>query len=604
MRRSLIVLSGALCLLGACVVAPDEGDGDDVVLAEPIPLAVRVLPAAASAVVGGGTAASCTEAAFTTAVAAGGTVTFACGPNATTIVLTSPKTVTRNTTIKGASKITLSGNLQTRLLDVASGATLNMDHIVLEKAFSAASDGAAISSHGRLVLSNATIRDTVTGAGSGGAAIYADGPSTRITGCLFENNTGGTAGAILLGGGGGPAQIERSTLRNNFAAGGNGKGGAIFVSGFDTLTVKDSTFFGNRARFGGAIYVATDAAVNLLGSPVAPPLPSAMQLNANSAVEDGGAIYNDIGILTIDNAGLSANVTPQDTLLAGFGGAIFSTGTLRLSRSTLFRNEGRFGGAIYIGMAARTVAAATIDRTRIKLNASGNLGGGLYTSGQADFGGSILITNSAIEFNTAKGAGGGLARFDIPLRAESSSFTGNSAQGVGGGLFLGRLPNGPFQPYIRLQSVTIAGNTAPTGGGLYNSAAGVELYSVTLTDNSAAGVYTDSSGNTRFRDAIVQNPGGPNCITVAGSTSDDGANFASDLSCNLPNASSQQGPGLDARLAPLAADLGGVTSFRMPLAGSPVLDRGFNCPTLDQLQASRVGACDLGAVELGGVRQP
>jgi hypothetical protein len=57
----------------------------------------------------------------------------------------------------------------------------------------------------------------------------------------------------------------------------------------------------------------------------------------------------------------------------------------------------------------------------------------------------------------------------------------------------------------------------------------------------------------------------------------------------------------DPKLGPLTQDPNGLTSYRMPLAGSPLIDAGFNCLALDQRGATRVNACDIGAVEFGGV---
>src|SRR5439155_3218926 len=67
---------------------------------------------ALACVVGTGTSASCTEAALDACLPTGGsfdgTVTFACG-GATTITVTSTKTISADTTIDGGSVITISG---------------------------------------------------------------------------------------------------------------------------------------------------------------------------------------------------------------------------------------------------------------------------------------------------------------------------------------------------------------------------------------------------------------------------------------------------------------------------------------------------------------
>ncbi|HKN96954.1 MAG TPA: hypothetical protein VJX10_07560, partial [Pseudonocardiaceae bacterium] len=70
-------------------------------------------------VVGNGTPASCTSAAFVAAVAAGGVITFSCGPAPVTITLTTTAKV-RNASprvvIDGGGKVTLSGGGAHRIL--------------------------------------------------------------------------------------------------------------------------------------------------------------------------------------------------------------------------------------------------------------------------------------------------------------------------------------------------------------------------------------------------------------------------------------------------------------------------------------------------------
>src|SRR5437879_5889025 len=63
----------------------------------------------AAGVVGTGTPASCTAAAFTAALSGGGNVTFNCGPYPVTIVVTQ-KTITTSTSVDGGGLITLDSN--------------------------------------------------------------------------------------------------------------------------------------------------------------------------------------------------------------------------------------------------------------------------------------------------------------------------------------------------------------------------------------------------------------------------------------------------------------------------------------------------------------
>lgn len=79
--RACRALLGALVLSGLIFVA-----------------AAVVRPVYAGGVVGSGTPASCTDAALTTALAGGGAVTFNCGPNPATILLTNQKSIAAPTT--------------------------------------------------------------------------------------------------------------------------------------------------------------------------------------------------------------------------------------------------------------------------------------------------------------------------------------------------------------------------------------------------------------------------------------------------------------------------------------------------------------------------
>jgi predicted outer membrane repeat protein len=147
----------------------------------------------------------------------------------------------------------------------------------------------------------------------------------------------------------------------------------------------------------------------------------------------------------------------------------------------------------------------------------------------------------------------------------------------------------------------LSGNSASSGqgGGVLNSGQ-VELYSTTIVSNTGGGVYSINRSNTRFRDTVLQNPDGLNCGgDGTAQISDDTHNFSADTSCVLQ--SSQTGANLDPKLGPLTQDSNDLTSFHLPLAGSPLIDAGSDCPALDQRGASRPNACDIGAVEFAGL---
>ena len=567
-----------------------------IVLSAALLLTEYVTPASAGGVVGNGTPASCTEAALTAALTGGGAVTFNCGGPKTILVLT-VKNITQNTVIDGGDVITITGGLATPLFHVDVAASLAMSNITLDGAYNTNSSGGAIWSAGPLTLTHVTIQHSQTSLQYCGGALIAAG-ETHIVNSTFSSNVAGLGGGAICvrSQPGTQVQITDSSFFSNQAVDTtNGLGGALYVE-YGTAVVRDSIFLFNSAHFGGAVYVLYDNATLMLdGSAASTPFANKLQLTANSSTEDGGAIYNKSGVITINNAVISANRTPTQTVLAGYGGAIYNESVLTLTNSIVSGNEGRFGGGMFVGNNSDG-ARAVVNHVYFLNNTSGSLGGGLYTNIVTT---TITISNSGFSGNTAVGSGGGLARFNASLNIFNSSFTYNTAAS-GGGLFLGALPEPTSGPYVRVQSVTVSDNTATSnqGGGVLNTSR-VELYSMTIVTNTD-GVWSGASGNTRFRDTVLQNPGFLNCDgDGTAQISDDSHNFSTDNSCVLPN--SQTGTSLDSQLGPLATDSPGSTYYHLPLAGSPLINAGFNCPERDQRGAVRPDQCDIGAVEFGGL---
>src|SRR5512135_30819 len=90
----------------------------------------------------GGTVTSCSsDSEFSSKLAGGGTINFSC--DTATILLSSTKTITSNTTINGGGTITLSGGGVRQLFVVSPGATLTLTSITIRDGYSSASDGGA-----------------------------------------------------------------------------------------------------------------------------------------------------------------------------------------------------------------------------------------------------------------------------------------------------------------------------------------------------------------------------------------------------------------------------------------------------------------------------
>jgi hypothetical protein len=123
---------------------------------------VVVLPdsALAAGVVGTGTAASCTDAAFNTALTSGGLVTFNCGTAPVTIDIstgTGTKTISVNTTIDGSTgQITISGGNSVPVFVVNASTTLNLRNLTVAHGNAAGSVGGGVLNNGTLNVTNST----------------------------------------------------------------------------------------------------------------------------------------------------------------------------------------------------------------------------------------------------------------------------------------------------------------------------------------------------------------------------------------------------------------------------------------------------------------
>ena len=304
-----------------------------------------------TAVVGTGTASSCTFAALRTAAAAGGVITFDCGGGNVTIQVTETLSlpINKNTVIDGGSRITLDGGGATRIISFDSPNWR-------------ATDFGVTLQHIRLVNGKAMPTEAIPTApapcsqgwndGQGGAVYMRDGYLTVID-AVFDGNqaaplgpdTGG--GAIYVQGSKGGVWIVGSTFTNNSAANAGAVGGL-----FAELNIYNSLFMDNHA-------VGHDANNN------EPSKCSAMNNGQNETGSggNGGAIYSDGNDVNVTLCGDA--ITNNTAGMNAFGGGLFFTsnnygGSLSIADTTMTGNTGghwtnvQSGGVTSAGTAVGT----------------------------------------------------------------------------------------------------------------------------------------------------------------------------------------------------------------------------------------------------------
>ncbi|EDM36289.1 hemagglutinin-related protein [Pedobacter sp. BAL39] len=253
---------------------------------------------------------------------------------------------------------------------------------------------------------------------TGNIALYGGGAFVLSGVATFSNTkfiTNGTIGNLGRGAGiynhTGGITVDRVVFDGNaIAAGSNTYGGAIFNSGTATISnssFKDNITAGTGYAYGGAMYTSSGAVVKV----------SNTTFSGNQAL-NGGAVYSNAGAPEFTDVTFRSNKSRAiggamiaagspvfervyfiDNESVQHGGALQTTGAAKLNNVVFSRNRivsvataAAYGGAMYAGTTA-TLTNVTFSNNSISRTAAG--GGALYRAG-----GTVNISNSIFWGNT------------------------------------------------------------------------------------------------------------------------------------------------------------------------------------------------------------
>lgn len=361
-----------------------------------------------AAVVGTGSAQSCTESALDSAVAHGGRVTFACGSADVTIPVTKTISIAKTTVLDGAGRVTLVGSGSNRILRAPNGMSLSVRNLRFVK-------GAAAQSTDREV-------------GSGGAVSGGYKSHVEVISSSFEGNTAGLGGGAVAVATDSSLSIVGSTFHGNSSW----YGGAVY-SLLSQLTVVGSTFTGNRATTGGGMgeggAIGTDGASTITaGGKGGVIRVCGSTFTDNAAHGSGGGVY--LWAYTPDRIIVERDVfkgnviKPNGSGGAGLGGGArlsigptqyaTSGGSVTVDGTSLVSNSGDDGGGLYLDC----IPTCTISNSTFYGNSATAYGGAIMGDGHHD-------ANVTFASNTAGGHGGALFGKNFVL--DNSVFVGNAA---------------------------------------------------------------------------------------------------------------------------------------------------------------------------------
>ena len=405
-------------------------------------------------------------------------------------------------------------------------------------------------------------------------------------------------------------------------------GGAIYNNG--SLSLHGVTLQNNTGNFGGGLYNTAAGLVSM----------SKVRLLDNSARACGGAVFNAGNMVISDltlvhnnfaqrgaglcqlgggvhifNSEFVANGDTSEGITEG-GGIFAAGGELEVSGTIITENRAVLGGGIYLDMNATN----QVDITNSILSGNQALwtyarnsdviiqaeGGGLYIYGGPESSGRFSIMHSSIIDNNASHNGGGLfldGPFSPGSAIRESAIVANSADaGNGGGINLALTAD------LDVINVTISGNEAAQGGGVYSSHGSlppayesrddVRFTNVTIADNSGWGVYADCCETITFSNSLVTLNDEQNCTIAGGNIHSAGFNVEDQNQC-LFNAGTDLAN--SSNIVTSTSALEETGTYVHPLfAGDPIDYIPFaRCPGWDQRGEIRPRGddCDAGAYE-------
>ena len=359
------------------------------------------------------------------------------------------------------------------------------------------------------------------------------------------------------------------------------------------LVVGTGFTLGATLAMGGVAQAACDCTVNSLADPSDPGHTTLRDAITSANVNPGSTITFASGLsgtITLGGTELPTIIVPttisgpgagQITVSGNNASGIFyveptnSGDPVSISGLTISGGNSGFGGGI-----SATYAALTVSDSVISGNNSSSEGGGIAVDG-----GSLTVIGSTVSGNVGdRGSGIYTENGSGTISTvRSSTLSGNSGADYGGGVYF------DYSSQATLDSSTVYGNSAGTGGGVYHYGAatanpGLTVTGSTISHNDASkrgGGIASNDGAAYLSNPILRN------TVVFGNTSPLGpdlssytqpirAGFSVIGSVDPATPITQTGPdifGQNPQLGPLQNN-GGSTRTQLPADTSPVINKG------------------------------
>lgn len=312
--------------------------------------------------------------------------TIVIGVSGTIFLLSGELVISKNLTIqgKGSLQSALSAEFLSRVLSVASGATVQISGVSIREGV-ATSDGGGINNAGTLTLIDSIVSENAVSNSSGntgGDGIYNTGSLTLIDVIVERNSGNGIDNRGTL-------ELSNSTVAKQ--------------PGFGIANVSSGQVLLRNSR----IIQNTGVGIDNAGFAVA--------TNSSIGENTGGGISNS-GQFTLASSTIYSNTTrPRSDK---YGGGIYNSGSFTVTNSTISGNTAvYYGGGIYT-RGNLYISSTTAAQNYVTTGNAAFQGGGLFVAA-----GTVTIRNSIIAENRA---GSGLD-IDGTIQSQGYNLIGNTS---------------------------------------------------------------------------------------------------------------------------------------------------------------------------------
>jgi len=361
----------------------------------------------------------------------------------------------------GTNPLTIDADQQSRVFNIGSNANVALGGLINTNGNNSLGGGGILNG-GTLVMMNCTVSESRTSgySNSTGGGILNRGTLTAID-CTITKNTSGEGGGGISNSG--TLTVKGGTISSNATPGGRG---------------------GGLSNYGGYNAILTVSGV---------------QISNNTAHCGGGISSHSNNMATVTNSVISGNSTRDRIGSESQGGGIDGFRALTVTGCEIVGNSASQGGGIYYsGDSGKNTYIMTLRDSKITNNAatssrSAPRGAGISNAGRMTIENSIIAGNIAAPLRDAA-FGGGIHNGDVSISRSDSALT--------------------------ITNSVIAGNSAPTGGGIYSGYRDRDALSIinsTIAGNSAVsngGGITYNDGTLTINNSIVAK-------NFVGSTSQD-----------------------------------------------------------------------------------